>query len=154
MAWPTTGAGDISTGYAAQGVTTIRWGAKELLNKVGTQSLDGVTVGIVTRFNERSLVNVHKLPNGDGLTVTRVQLLDGVQWDITVRDDTTITTRPTIGQTVVVVDGGGLVPGGTPGSKYTARVVENGYETAPGQPGEFTVTVEALTLIEGYTPVP
>lgn len=154
MAWPTTGAGDIATGYAAQGVTTIRWGSRELLKKIGSQNVDGVSVGVVTRFTQRSLVNVHKLPNGDGLTVTRVQLLDGVQWDVTVRDDTEITSRPVIGQTVVIVDGGGLVPGGSPGTRYVGRVVENGYEAAPAQPGEFTVTVEALTLIEGFTAAP
>lgn len=149
MSWPTTGAGSLSSGYLATGVTTIRWGSNLLVTSVNTVSTS-VTVGIVTRFHQRSLVDNIKLPNGDGLTITRVQIIDGVQWDVNIRDDTGLTGsgtvgRPVPGSTVVIVDGLGLL--GAAGTTYNATVVETAYETAPRQAGEFTITVENLTLI-------
>lgn len=145
MAWPTTGAGSLASGYLAQGVTTIRWGSAELVTTIAGTAVNGTTVGIVTRFNEKPMVENIKLPNGDGLTTTRVQLVDGYQWDVTIRDDTGITNRPRIGTVVVILDAGGLI--GTVGTAYNAIVVEAGYDTAPKQPGEFSLTVENLTLI-------
>jgi hypothetical protein len=35
--------------------------------------------------------------------------------------------------------------------KYTATVVESGYDAAPKQPGELTFSVENLVLIESQT---
>ena len=122
-----------STGYAAQGVTTIVW---------GTDALWGSYV--VTRFNQKQLVENIKLTNGTGITTTRIQLKDGAQWDITVRDDTAM-TPPTVGTTLSVVDGGGLL--GAVGVAYTGRVIDSGWEVSPKQPGERTITVEKLTLI-------
>ncbi len=148
-AWPTTGAGSLASGYLAEGVTTIRWGSGAVVTSVNGTTVNGTTVGIVLRANEKSLVDNIKLPNGDGLTTTRVQIVDGTQWDLTIRDDTGITGRPKIGTTVVVVDMGGLL--GTVALKYSATVIETAYDTAPKQPGEFTVSVESLILIESQT---
>lgn len=153
MAWPPTNA--TGTGFTATGVTTIRWGSSELVTGVGGTWTAGasvghtnlsVTVGIVTRFNQSSLVDNLKFPNGNGVSITRVLVVDGQKWDVTVRDDTGITNRPRVGTTVVIVDAGGLI--GTVGLKYTATVIEPGYDTAPKQPGEFTLSVENLVLIE------
>lgn len=145
MSWPTTGAGSLSSGYLAQGVTSIRWGTKEML-----QTTNGVsaTFLVVTRFNQRRLADPIKVPNGDGLTSTRLIVVDGVQWDLTVRDDSSMldANLPNIGQKVTLVDGAGHL--GTVGLVYRATVVENGYDAAPKQPGERTVTVERLRLIE------
>ena len=149
MAWPTTGAGSLASGYLAQGVTTIRWGSRELVTSINGTAVNGTTVAIVTRVNERNLVDNIKLPNGDGLSITRVQIVDGVQWDVTIRDDTGITNRPKIGTTVVIVDMGGLID--AVAEKYSATVVESSYEAAPKQPGEISLTVENLVLIESQT---
>ena len=146
MAWPTTGAGSLASGYQVQGVTTIRWGSASLITSINATAVNGTTVGIVTRFNQKNIVDNIKLPNGDGLTTSRVQIIDGVQWDVTVRDDTGITNRPKIGTTVIVVDGLGMID--AVAEKYSATVVDNGYDTAPKQPGEFTLTLENLVLIE------
>jgi len=155
--WPTTGAGSLATGYVASGVTTIRWGSGELVTSINTVATS-VTIGIVTRFNEAALAENMKFPNGNGVTITRVLIVDGTKWDVTIRDDTGLSGsagigRPKIGTAVVIVDAGGLVPGGTAGLKYTSTVVEGGYDTAPKQPGEITFTVEALILIEGIVAV-
>jgi hypothetical protein len=145
MSWPTTGAGTLESGYLAQGTTTIRWGTRELL-----QSTNGVAANflVVTAFSERRLSDNIKLPNGDGLTSTRMIVMDGVQWDVTVRDDTRVADAniPYVGQKVTVVDAGGLL--GSPVLRYTATVVEPQYEAAPKQPGQRTLTLERLRLIE------
>lgn len=150
MAWPTTGAGTLASGYLATGVTTIIWGTADILANIGGVSMSG-TLGVVTRFSEKPLVDNIKLPQGDGLTSTRIQIIDGVQWNLSIRDDSRITVRPKIGNTVLIYDAAGFVngsagAGGTPAS-YIATVVEADYETAPKTAAEFQITVENLTLI-------
>lgn len=146
MALGSTGVGSLASGYLAQGQTTIRWGTKNAITTINGTAVNGIEVGVVTRFNQRALAENNKLPQGDGLTVTRVQIVDGGQWDLTIRDDTNITNRPKIGTTIVVADGAGYF--GAVGTYYSTTVVETGYETAPKQAAEFSLTVEALTLIE------
>lgn len=148
MAWPTTGAGSQASGIITQGVTTIRWGTKELVTSIAGTPNNGTTVGIVLRFHQRELADNIKLPNGDGLSITRVQVVDGVLWDVTMRDDTGL-GLPRVGATVVIVDAGGLI--GTVVLKYSATVSDNGYDTAPKQAGERQFSVESLKLIESQT---
>jgi hypothetical protein len=151
MAWPTTGAGSLTSGYlVTTDVTTVVWGTKDILANIGGVTTSGTTIGIVTRFSQKTLQEVVRLPNGDGLTSSRIHIVDGTQWTLTIRDDTRITVRPKIGNTVLVYDAGGLITasagaGGTPAS-YIAVIVEVDYETAPKQAAEFTITVENLTL--------
>lgn len=158
MAWPTTGSGSVSSGYLSQGVTTIRWGSADLL-KSWTPAGGSVvpstgTVAVVTRFSQRQLVDNIKLPQGVGLTSTRVMIVDGAQWDLTVRDNTgwvASQANMSVGDTVVIVDAAGMIFGsGTDGvgQVYTATIVDNGYEAAPKQPGERTLVVENLVLVE------
>ena len=148
MAWPTTGAGTLASGYLANGITTIVWGTLDILANIGGVAMSG-SLGVVTRFSQKPIVDNIKLPNGDGLTSSRIQIIDGCQWTLTIRDDSRITVRPKIGNTVLVYDGAGFVSagaGGTPTS-YVCTVVEADYETAPKQAAEFQITVENLTLI-------
>lgn len=150
-AWPTTGAGSLATGRVASGITTLRWGSGEVLTALNGTTFANANVAIVTRVTQRALVDNIKLPNGDGVTISRVMVVDGVQWDLTVRDNAGATTagitgRPQIGTSCTIVDMAGLID--AVGEKYTATVVEAGYETAPKQAGELTITVENLVLIE------
>lgn len=150
-AWvPTTGTGSLSSGYYATGaanVTTIRWGSKAAVTVIGGVSVGGVTVGVVLRFNESVMSDNIKLPQGDGLTCTDLDIIDGHKWDVTIRDDTGITARPTIGTNVTIADGGGLIDGST-FKYYTARVKQSAWDTAPKQAGEMTFSVERLTLVD------
>ena len=154
MAWaPSTGASPV-TGYKGTGQTSVRWGSRSSVRSIngvatGAQSGAGTYYGIVTRFNQKPIVENIKLPNGDGLTTTRIQLIDGQQWDITIRDDTNLTGRPAIGNAVVIADGGGFISNTF--LFYTATVIESGFDTAPKQPGELTFSVENLVLIENQT---
>lgn len=135
MAWPTPLNGSV-TGIAAQGAdaTHIRW---------GTESLWGIF--IVTRATQKPLNENIKLQQGRGLTSTRVQIVDGNVWELTVRDDDRMTV-PAIGTVATVVDIAGLL--GTAGASVTGRIIENGYDVSPKSPGERTITIEKLTLVD------
>lgn len=128
---PRTGAALNATGIVTSGVTTIVY---------GSESLYGAYV--VLGFTQRPIVDNTKLPGGLGLTSTRVQLIDGVEWSITVRDDTTM-TPPRPGTVIPVIDQAGLL--GTPGAATTARVTDAQYSIAPKQAGERVITAERLT---------
>jgi hypothetical protein len=120
------------TGVIAHGVTTVQWGT------------EGAIAGaVVLRYAQRSLVANQKLPNGDGLTITRVLLKDGGQFDVTVRAGSL--TPPDYGAVVTIRDGAGLF--GTPGTDITAHVVDKGFDAAPGQPADLVLTLERLTLV-------
>ena len=129
---------------ASDATTTVRWGT------------DGLVPGaveffyVVTRFNQKELTEVIELPNGSGLPMGRVYIKDGVHWAVTVRDDTAW-TPPTVGSSVTVADAAGMITnvGTGTATTYSARVVENDYETAVKQPGERVLVLERLKLIEG-----
>lgn len=137
---------DVAPGVIAEGIaaTTVIWGTYGAVTQINESNVDP-EVAIVTRFHQRALVDNIKLPNGDGVTTTRVQVMDGCQWDVTVRDDSNL-TMPYIGDTITILDNAGLL--GASGLAYIATVVEGAWDTAPKQAGEATFTVEALTLIE------
>lgn len=147
QSWPAVSG--TTTGFEVDGgVTTIRWGSDGLLQSPKPAS----GFYCVLRFDEKELLENIKLPNGTGITSTRVRLIDGVQFAITVRDDTQM-TPPAGGDTVVMTDAGGIVSGYASGAAkvYNCTVVENDYQTALKQPGERVLVVEALKLIEGTT---
>jgi hypothetical protein len=82
-------------------------------------------------------------------------IVDGVQWDVTVRDTTALVASAgemQVGMAAVIVDAGGMITGtgvaAGVGGKYACTIVDLGYETAPKQPGERNITVENLVLIE------
>lgn len=142
-AWPPVAG--TTTGYDAEGVTTILWGTDEFL-----QSPRPLAGGFffVTRIDQRQLVDNIKLPNGSGPTVTRVLITDGDQWNVTVRDDTRM-TPPLVGDAVSIIDGAGHK--GTRGLVYSAIVVDANWESAMKQAGERVIVCENLTLVDSQT---
>lgn len=152
--WPTVPTTTLSAGIRADGITTLRWGTAGVVRAINGTTFADVSVAIVLRVNQKTIVDNIKLPNGDGVTSSRVQVVDGQQWDLTLRDNSGATTagitgRPRIGADVTIVDMGGLI--GTVGLAYAAKVIETGYDAAPKQAGEFNLTVENLVLIESQT---
>lgn len=138
--WPTTGAGSAAQGVLITGVTTIKW---------GTLGLGGGVTGFVTVLDikQSPLVENVKLPNGDGVTSTRLQIIDGQKWDITVRDDTNLTAASMrVGQTISIDDAAGFI--GNIGLKYVARICEPSFDAALKEAAKRTITVENLLLIE------
>jgi hypothetical protein len=146
MSWPTTITGTLTNGIRADGVSTIHWGTYDVLSTVNGLSVTGGTIAIVTRANQRTLAENIKLPNGDGVTTTRIQIVDGEQWDVTIRADNRLDSNtPKVGTKVLVADLGGHL--GTVGAYITCRVIESGFDTAPKQAGERTISIEKLALI-------
>lgn len=121
-----------STGYLAQGVTTIKW---------GTDGMASMT--IVIDFNEERDVEKMYIENGTGIPVTRILLDKGARWNITIVDDTRL-TPPVIGSQLNLTDvlsNGNVYP-------FVGTVVENNYQAARKQEGHRIIQVESLTLIE------
>lgn len=154
--WPVvSGAGSVSSGYLNKGVTTLRWGTTGLLQSPKRAS----GFYVVTRFRQAAVVDNIKLEDGMGWTETRVQLVDGARWEVTVRDDTAM-TPPVEGDTVVVTDAAGMIDpsSGDPAvaNVFNATVVSPSYGASPKQPGERTLVVENLVKVESQvkgTPV-
>jgi hypothetical protein len=121
-----------STGYLAQGVTTIKW---------GTDGMTGFTT--VIDFNEERDVEKMYVENGTGVPTTRILLDKGARWNITIVDDTRL-TPPIIGAQLVMTDvlSTGVI--------YTFQgvVVENNYQAARKQEGHRIIQVESLTLVD------
>ena len=141
----------VVTGYTATGRTTIRWGTDGYWQQEIPSSGANPAVGgyyIVTDFDEKQLAEAIKLSNGSGPTSTRVIINDGIQWTVTVRDDTRM-TPPKVNDTVYIVDAAGFR--GTPGLKYITTVIDANYKAAPKQPGERVLLLESLILIESQT---
>lgn len=145
-AWPTTGAtgnGNAATGqYIANGTaTTILWGTNNFATITGWLT--------VTKVSQRTIVAFEEpLPNGDGLTAGLVQGIDGILTDIEVRDDTNqVTAAITVGNRLLLQDGGGLVPGGARGATYSGIITEHGWDTAPKTAAGRVLTVKKFFLI-------
>src|SRR6478609_1335180 len=68
--WPPTAG--VTTGFEVDGDTTVRWGTDGLLQTGPGISSTGYFV--VLRFAEKELVETIKLPQGTGLTSTRVRI--------------------------------------------------------------------------------
>lgn len=133
MASPTTP----SSGYAAQGTeaTTMIWGT------------DGLYSGYtVLAFNQKLDQETIHLTNGTGIKTNRIQLKNGAMWEMTVRDNYTV-SPPQYGAVVTVTDAGGLLST-TRTSTYAGRVVDASWDVAPKQAGERKITVEYLTLVD------
>ena len=143
MAWPTTGSGSVATGHVAVGTaTTILWGTKDFSTITGWLT--------VLRVSEKTMVAYEEqLPNGDGLTAGLVQGIDGVEWDVEVRDDTTqVPTDLQVGKKLYLRDGGGLVPGNSNRNNiYLCIITANGWDTAPKTAAGRTLTLKKFSLI-------
>jgi len=146
MAWPTTGAtgnGNAASGqYVANGTaTTLLWGTNNFMNITGWLTITKIAQKTIVAFDEN-------LPNGDGLTAGKVQGIDGFTTEIEVRDDVNqVTSALTVGQRILVTDGGGLYPGGARGAQYSGIIKDNGWDAAPKTPAGRMLTVEKFILI-------
>jgi hypothetical protein len=159
--WPLTlGSGSVASGYSTTGATTLRWGTTGLLQS--PKRVSGFYV--VTNFRQRPIMENIKLTDGFGWTDTRVLLVDGYQWEVTVRDDSGM-TAPVEGDTVVITDASGMVAAASqsgdpnirvkvktddpaPSQVFNATVVDPSYNAAPKEPGERVLLLENLIQVE------
>lgn len=153
MSWPRTGAGTIATGTVATGdMSYARWGTKEVVTHLASASSvagTGTSVAaflVVTKISQRRKKEDMQFDNGDGVQSGRMQLFHGVQWDVTVREDTRM-GLPVEGTYLTVCDLAGHI--GAIGTTYGAYVMTADVDTAPKQPGERVIACERIKLIEG-----
>src|SRR5678816_4099071 len=90
MPWPPTP--NSNTAFLMEGITTIKWGTDGMYSTYIVKS--------ITPTDENEVIYIE---NRTGLKSTRVQLLQGRTYDITVIDDSAI-TPPKINSTITIVD--------------------------------------------------
>lgn len=125
--------GSPSTGYLAEGLTTIVWGT--------TGFSQGSLAGyIVKTIRPSQRVEELRVENGVGLTAAEILLLDGYDMEITVVDDTAVVSPPAVGSILSLV-----TPFQT--TLLNFLVVNNSYNAARKQEGERVILARAFTLI-------
>lgn len=130
MSWPPSLPVD-NGGFKAEGFTTIVWGTE------GFQQ-GALASYIVVSARPAQRVEGPTIENGTGLTATKILLIDGVDQEITVVDDTSI-SPPAVGSVLSLIS-----PFGSNTGNYL--VVNNSYAAARKQPGERTILVQNYTL--------
>jgi hypothetical protein len=86
------------------------------------------------------------IENGTGLRSTRIGLIQGREWEITVVDDTSF-NPPTYNSAVTLIDT-------LSGLQFTGRLIDNSYNAARKQEGERVFRVVFDTNIEGAGTIP
>ncbi|MDE2097605.1 MAG: hypothetical protein KGL39_10190 [Patescibacteria group bacterium] len=146
MAWPPA----YSTAFLGTGTTTIRWGTDGIMANTSPNGSGGGVGGYYTvesiRANDE--LDTMYIEQGTGLRATRIQLIQGRRYVLTVVDDTNM-TPPGASTYISLVD---ITGGGA--SIYQCRIIENGYNAARKVEGKRELTVEYLTLIEGGGTIP
>ena len=148
MSWP-----NPQTAYLATGITTIRWGTDGVMantspNGSGGGSIYASGAGGIGYYTVESIrandeVDTIYIEQGTGLKATRIQIWQGRRFTLTVVDDT-LMTPPLPSTYVSIID----VMQGVDTTIFTARVIDNGYNTARKVEGKREITCEVLTLIE------
>jgi hypothetical protein len=138
-----------TTGYdETAGVTTVKWGTDGLLQSPKPAS----GFYVVNSFRQSVKKEEVYLPNGSGIEAGLITLVHGYQWEVTVRDDRSM-TPPGRGDTILITDAAGIVDettgGAIAGNVFTARVLDPDYTASPKQPGERVIKCEALLLVDG-----
>ena len=131
MSWPPSQ----STSFLLAGVTSIKWGTEGLISTFIVKSMRAMD----------SFETIY-IENGTGLRATRVGLVQGREWEVTVVDDTSF-TNPSYADTITITDpiSGTLITG-------HATVIDNSYNTARKQEGDRVIRMVMDTLIDGLPP--
>jgi hypothetical protein len=118
-----------------EGITTIKWGTDGMYSTYIVKS--------ITPTDENEVIYIE---NGTGFKSTRVQIVQGRQYDITVIDDTAI-TPPKINSVIAIVDQ-------LAGANISARVIGKNGQASRKQEADLIIRAEYLTNIEGSgTPI-
>ena len=147
MAWPPTSS---ATSFLVQGVTGVKIGVEGIV-QTPIPTTPGLKYFTVLKVDQKTLADVMKLPNGFGQTSTRIELLDGCQWNLTVRDNTDTAMGAAVGALWTLIDTGGLVPAGTMNAVYAATIVDSDWQGSPKNAGERIIVLESMILIENNT---
>ena len=145
MSWPVIG-GSFASILLTGDIATSRWGTDHLLPDLDVIGQGGLSVLAITKASQRVKKRDSEYFQGSGAQVGRAQIIHGSVWDVSVRDRTDV-VFPQVGSTAHIVDmvnhfGYGI------GAVVSAYVFDNNYEASSGEPGERTLVLEKITLIE------
>ena len=138
MAWPPALP---TVGFKSEGLTNFVWGT----DGWSAQSLGGSYIVNSIRATER--VEPAIIENGSGLSAVQILLIDGLDYEITVVDSTSV-TPPVSGTIATVLIPNLIGPGGNSISSVavSALVVNANVSLAKKQPGERVIAVKTYTL--------
>ncbi len=141
MSWPPGPPTEQGIGFLDFGVTTIVWGTEGF----SQGSLGGYIIKTV-RPSQR--VEELRIENGTGLTATEILLIDGVDYEITVVDDTRFSI-PFAGEILVLATPFPFDPGPTTSTPdQFVILVNNSYNAARKQEGERVLLCRSFHLID------
>jgi hypothetical protein len=146
MSWPIIG-GTFASIILTGDISSARWGTDHLLPDQDTTGAGGLSVLAIQKASQRVKKTDKEYFQGSGVQVGRSQIIHGGTWDITVRDRSDVSNWPQVGSTIPVVDMANHFGFGV-GQVVTAYVMDNNYEATSGEPGEKTLVLEKITLIE------
>jgi hypothetical protein len=153
--WPAVAGTDPGFKIGGGGRKTIMWGTNAILQSPApTDSLgSGLNWFTVIRASQKPISDRTKLPNGVGVTSTDVFIIDGVQWEVVVRDDSQFESGSVvaINNLVTIVDFAGLFVKNSTPVTLEARIVDPNYEATLKAAGERTLMIENLVLIDSQT---
>ena len=139
----------VSSGYtidSSSGVTTLIWGTDGLLNSPKPATgFAGTGYYIVESVDQETDAEPIYIENGTGQKAARIIINHGQKWTVSVQDDSGM-TPPTVGNTVSIVDGAGLISTGK--AAYTAVVIASGGRFSRKGAAMRNLSVERLTLVD------
>lgn len=140
MAWPPQSNG---TNVIIKGsVTTIVWGTG------GFAAGFGSGTGIVKGIKVSSRTGEFPIENGSGLTAQEVLVMDGLDYEVTVEDDSNI-TWPIDGTNVVIVCPQMIINGASNTGNITCLITKTDYNGARKTAGERVLMMKSFNL---FTP--
>jgi hypothetical protein len=134
---------DLSNGL----LTTVIWGT-DGQGTIGSFSYSAYGSYIVTSGSDSKRVEEIDIEQGSGLEATRIQLIQGRRYTMTVVDDTNM-TPPSFATKLSFED---TISGGA--ALYLFQLIENGDSTVRKAEHKRELTVEYLTCIEGAGTIP
>ncbi len=155
MSWPPIPPTESGIGFLDFGVTTIVWGT-EGFSQAGTS----LSAYIVKTVRPSQRIEELRIENGSGFTDTEILLADGIDYEVTVVDDTkSTTTIPFAGEILTLVTpflapffgqsapGSGQPPASPPLPFRHFLLVNNSYNAARKQEGERVLLCRSFFLI-------
>ena len=147
MNWPVNQNGGIQSVVLTGDITSARWGTDGLLPGLDVLNASGISVLAITKATQRPKKTDEEYKQGSGVQVGRAQILHGVIWDVTVRDRVGV-NFPNIGSAIVICDMANHFGSGI-GAHLNGYVFDTPYDANAGAPGERSIVIEKITLIEG-----
>jgi len=145
-AWPITG-GTLGSVLLTGDVAASRFGTDGILPSLDVlEATTGLSILAISKAEQKYKKTDEEYKQGSGVQCGRAHLMHGSTWDVTVRDRIGV-AFPKVGATITVVDMMNYFNYGI-GAIVHAHVFDTPYSATQGQPGERSIILEKITMIE------